>query len=107
MADDKTLIFRARAGDEQAFADLVGRYHAFVYGVVIGIMKNSHDAEEVVQDVFVNAYCGLPKLEDTTKLKGWLAEIARNCARDWLRKQRVNTVPIDEVSEHSFRLQTP
>ena len=105
MADDKSLIFRARAGDEQAFADLVGRYHAFVYGVVIGIIKNVNDAEEVVQDVFFNTYRGLPQLEDTTKFKGWLAEIARNCARDRMRKRRVDTVPIDEVSEHT--LQTP
>ena len=105
MADDTTLISRARNGDEQAFTDLVGRYHAFVYAIVIGIMKNSHDAEEVAQDVFVNAYRGLPQLKDTAKFKGWLAEIARNCARDWLRKQRVNNIPIDEVDEHT--LQTP
>ena len=103
MADDKTLIFRARAGDEQAFADLVGRYHAFVYGVVIGIIKNVNDAEEVVQDVFLNTYRGLSQLEDATKFKGWLAEIARNCARDRMRKQRVNTVPIDEVSDHTLQ----
>ena len=105
MADDKSLIFRVRAGDERAFADLVGRYHAFVYGVVIGIIKNVNDAEEVVQDVFFNTYRGLPQLEDTTKFKGWLAEIARNCARDRMRIRRVDTVPIDEVSEH--KLQTP
>ncbi len=100
---DKTLIFRVRAGDEQAFTDLVGRYHAFVYAIVTGIMKNSHDAEEVAQDVFVNAYRGLPQLKDTTKFKGWLAEIARNSTRDWLRKQRVNTVPLDEVDEHMLQ----
>ena len=88
---------------EQAFADLVGRYHAFVYAVVIGTIKNVHDAEEVVQDVFVNVYRGLSQLEDATKFKGWLAEIARNCARDRMRKQRVDTVPIDEVSEHTLQ----
>ena len=58
MADDTTLISRAQNGDEQAFSDLVKKYHAFVYAIVIGIMKDSHDAEEVVQDVFVNAYRG-------------------------------------------------
>ena len=62
-------------------------------------MDNSHDAEEVVQDAFLNAYQGLRQLEDTTKFKSWLAEITRNCARQWLRKQRGETVPLDEVSE--------
>ena len=105
MADNTTHISRAQNGDEQAFSDLVKTYHAFVYAIVIGIMKDSHDAEEVVQDVFVNAYRGLPQLEDAAKFKSWLAEIARNCARDRMRGHRVDTVAINEVSEHT--LQTP
>jgi RNA polymerase sigma-70 factor (ECF subfamily) len=100
MAKEDTLIYRAQTGDEGAFADLMRAYHAFVYVIVIGIVDNSHDAEEVVQDAFLNAYQGLKQLEDATKFKGWLAEITRNCARQWLRKQRGETVPIDEVSEH-------
>ena len=39
------------------------------------------------------------QLEDTTKFKSWLAEITRNRARNWLRKQQGETVSIDEVSE--------
>ena len=99
MAKENTLIYRAQTGDEGAFADLMRMYHAFVYAIVIGIVDNSHDAEEVVQDAFLNAYQGLRQLEDATKFKSWLAEITRNCARQWLRKQRGDTVPIDEVSE--------
>ena len=99
MAKDNTLIFRAQTGDELAFADLVREHHAFVYAIVIRMVNNSHDAEEVVQDTFLNAYRGLTQLEDTTKFKSWLAEIAQNCARNHLRKQRSDTVSIDEVSE--------
>ena len=99
MAKENTLIYRAQTGDEGAFADLMRAYHAFVYAIVIGIVDNSHDAEEMVQDAFLNAYQGLRQLEDVTKFKSWLAEITRNCARQWLRKQRGDTVPIDEVSE--------
>ena len=78
-------------------------YHAFVYAIVIGIVNNSHDAEEVVQDAFLNAYQGLRQLEDGTKFKSWLAEITRNCARQWLRKQRGETVSLDEVSEEMLQ----
>ena len=105
MAKDNTLIARAQSGDEGAFADLMRTYHAFVYAIVIGIVNNPHDAEEIVQDAFVNAHRGLPQLEERAKFKSWLAEISRNCARDWLRKQLNDTVPIDEVSEHTR--QTP
>ena len=99
MAKENMLIYRAQTGDERAFADLMRAYHAFVYTIAIGIVDNPHDAEEVVQDAFLNAYQGLRRLEDETKFKGWLAEITRNRARNWLRKQQGETVSIDEVSE--------
>ena len=97
MAKDNVLISHAQAGDERAFTELVKDYHAFVYAIVGGVLDNLDDVEEVVQDTFVNAYRGLPQLKDTATFKGWLTEIARNCARDRLRKQKPETVPIDEV----------
>ena len=100
MANENTLIHRAQDGDEGAFAALMRSYHAFVCTIVIGIVSNPHDAEEVVQDTFLSAYRGLAQLEDSAKFKSWLAEIARNRARNWLRKQRGDTVSIDEVGEH-------
>ena len=100
MAKENMLIYRAQTGDEGAFAELMRSYHAFVCAIVIGIVDNSHDAEEVVQDTFLSAYRGLTQLEDRKKFKSWLAEIARNRARNWLRKQRGDTLSLDEVSEH-------
>ena len=103
MAEDNALVSRAQTGDEQAFTDLVRDYHAFVYAIVSTILDNRQDVEEAVQDAFVNAYRGLSQLEDTAKFKGWLAEIARNGARDRLRKQSPETVPIDEVKPHELQ----
>ena len=103
MAKENTLIYRAQTGDEEAFTDLMRAYHAFVYTIVIGVIDNPHDAEEVVQDTFLNAYQGLKQLEDTTKFKSWLAEITRNCARQWFRKQRGETVSLDDVSEEMLQ----
>ena len=103
MAKENTLIYRAQTGDEGAFADLMRAYHAFVCTIVAGIVDNPHDAEEVVQDVFLNAYQGLRQLEDATKFKSWLAEITRNRARNWLRKQQGETVSLDDVSEEMLQ----
>ena len=69
MAQDNTVIHRAQTGDEGAFADLMWEYYPFVYAIVFRIVKNSHDAEEVVQDTFLNVYRGLTQLEDATKFK--------------------------------------
>ena len=105
MAKDNTLIHRAKTGDEEAFAALMREHYSLVYAIVIRIVKNSHDAEEVVQDTFLNAYRGLTQLEDATKFRSWLGEIAQNCGRNWLRKQRDDTVSIDEVSENLLQTQ--
>ena len=99
MTNDNELIARAQAGDEHAYAKLIQAYYPFVYGIVIRIVNNPLDAEEVVQDTFVNVYRGLPQYQEIEKFKNWLAEIARNCARNRLRKQQIDTVPIDEVNE--------
>ena len=105
MANNNALIYRAQAGDEGAFADLMREYYRFVYTIVIRIVDNPHDVEEVVQDTFLNAYRGLTQLEDAAKFKSWLAEIARNCARQWVRKQKGETVSLDEVSEGVLQTQ--
>ena len=107
MAKENTIIYRAQSGDEEAFVDLMRAYHAFVYTIVIGVVDNSHDAEDVVQDAFLNAYQGLTQLEDSAKFKSWLAEITRNCARQWLRKQRGETVSLDDVSEDMLQTEDP
>ena len=105
MASDDTLIDRAQSGDEGAFVELIRVYYPFVYAIVIGIVNNPHDAEEVVQDTFLNAYRGLAEYQEMAKFKNWLGKIARNRARSWLRKQRIDTVPIDEVNEHLLEQQ--
>ena len=105
MANHSTLIHRAQSGDEGAFVDLIRVYYPFVYAIVIGIVNNPHDAEEVVQDTFLNAYRGLGQYQEMAKFKNWLGEIARNRARSWLRKQRIDTVPIDEVGEYTLGTQ--
>ena len=103
MGENVTLISRAQSGDEQAFAELMRGYYAFVYRIVIEIVNNPHDAEEVVQDTFLNVYSGLARYEERMKFRGWLAKIARNCARNWQRTQRMNTVSINDVSEGTLQ----
>ena len=105
MANDNMLIYRAQTGDEGAFTDLMREYYPFVYTIVIRIVDNPHDVEEVVQDTFLSAYRGLTQLENAAKFKSWLAEIARNCARQWIRKRRINTVSLDEVGEGALQTQ--
>ena len=106
MAEDNALISRAQSGDEQAFAELMRAYYAFVYRIVIKIVNNPHDAEEVVQDTFLNVHRGLAQYEEQTKFGSWLAklrEIAQNRALNWQRGQRPDTLSINDVGEGSLQ----
>ena len=62
MAKEDKLVYRAQAGNEGAFTDLMREYYRFVYTIVIRIVDNPHDVEEVVQDTFFNAYRGLMRI---------------------------------------------
>ena len=59
QAEDKDLVRRARDGDEVAFAELVERHQGRVYNHALRMMGTSEDAEEVLQDTFVQAYRNL------------------------------------------------
>ena len=82
MAKDNTLIHRAQTGDEEAFAALMCEHYPFVYTIVIRIVKNSHDAEEVVQDAFFNAYRGLTQLEGCIEIQKL---VGGDCTKLWAK----------------------
>lgn len=82
-ADD--VIARARAGDPDAFRELVERHSRAVYRVAYRITGRAEDAEDVVQETFLRAYRQLDRFESRSQVGTWLHRIAANCAVDLLR----------------------
>ncbi|MEZ5064576.1 MAG: sigma-70 family RNA polymerase sigma factor [bacterium] len=85
-AEDADLVRRARDGDEAAFSDLVERHQGRVYNHALRMMGNVQDAEEVLQDTFVQAYRNLAKFEERSRFSTWIYRIATNEALMRLRK---------------------
>jgi RNA polymerase sigma-70 factor (ECF subfamily) len=56
---DQLTIDKVMQGDNQAFAALIERYQHMVFTLALKIVKNREDAEEVAQDVFINAFRAL------------------------------------------------
>lgn len=67
---------------------LYERYAGYVYSILLARLP-SHDAPDLVQDVFLQAYERLPGLREAGAFAGWLATIARNRATDYLRQRHV------------------
>jgi RNA polymerase sigma-70 factor (ECF subfamily) len=88
MADrrsDGELVRRCRAGDDEAWGELVERYSRYVYGIAVqGYRLSLADAEDVFQDVFLRAYEKLPSLRNEEALRPWIAQLTRRRCLDCL-----------------------
>jgi RNA polymerase sigma-70 factor, ECF subfamily len=85
-AEEAALARRARDGDRGAFARLYERYAAAVHGVLVS-MVSVQEAHDLVQEVFVSALQAIGRLEEPERVGPWLSAIARNRARDALRRR--------------------
>lgn len=95
--DESALVARAKAGDTEAFSELVRQYDRRVFRMAKQITQNDEDAEDVLQETFLKAYSHLDDFQGNSKFYTWLVRIAVNEALMKLRKRRSDrTVPLDE-----------
>lgn len=96
------MVLAARQGDRRAFGRLYELFGRMVHGVLLA--RVPHDAaEDLVQDVFIQAMRHLDGLRDPAAFGGWLAMIARNKATDFHRHSRATT----ELKEDSAKQSPP
>lgn len=92
--DDRRLITECLNGRSEAFGDLVRRYQDRLFNSVIRVVDNPDDAQDVVQDAFVNAYQSLASFKGDAEFFTWLYRIAFNTAVS-LRRRRRATVSLE------------
>ena len=69
---DENLIIRMAGGDGSAFRELYEQTASAVYGFALSILKNTHDAEDVMHDAFVKAYTAAVTYKPMGKPVAWL-----------------------------------
>jgi len=84
-ADEKALVVRARAGDRNAFDEIVLAYQARLRGYVARFVPSGQDAYDVVQEVFIAAYRDFSSLDPERPLGPWLWSICRHRLAGFLR----------------------
>jgi RNA polymerase sigma-70 factor (ECF subfamily) len=87
--DDHRLIVDCLQGQTAAFGELVRRYQDRLYSTVYRLVANAEDAQDVVQEAFLNAYQSLNSFKGDAQFFTWLYRIAVNTAISLKRKQRV------------------
>ena len=86
--DDIVLIQLTLAGDEAAFASLMGKYQEQVHAYAYRKTGDFHIAEDITQETFLEAYQNLAKLRDSAKFSTWLFAIANYLCIAWFRKNQ-------------------
>jgi RNA polymerase sigma-70 factor (ECF subfamily) len=85
---DLELVRRIKAGDEEALARMIERYHARVYSLSYGVLRNAEDAEEATQDTFLTLYRKIGTFDESKKFFSWFYRVALNQAYSRARRRR-------------------
>jgi len=97
--DDTGLLTRIQAGDQEAMSVLFDRYGTMVYSVALRVLKDTGEAEDVMQDIFVQVWKNPGAfVSGKGSLAGWLVVVARNRSIDMIRRRR----PTDPVELFSL-----
>jgi len=100
IIDDWPLVEKSKRGDKAAFESLVRMYSKYVYTNAFFMLRDSHEAEDVSQEVFVKVYLSIKNFRGLSSFKTWLRKLTINTCID---KLRIKSKTLDrKVSIESF-----
>src|SRR5947209_5049644 len=88
MKTDSELVALTRAGNKEAFGQLIERHQARAMRVALGMVPNQSLAEELVQEAMLQAYLSLDRLREEASFASWMHGIVLNVCRNHLRDRK-------------------
>src|SRR5260370_28277862 len=107
VVSDETRVAAAKNGHRGAFDDLYKCHAEKMLSIAYRITRNREDAEDAVQECFLNAFLHLKDFDGRSRFSTWLTRIATNAALMKLRKNRSSReVPVkDPAEDPDFRIE--
>ena len=96
---DAELAARAAGGDQRAFETIMRRNNRLMFRTARSILKNDAEAEDAVQEAYLQAYRALGGFRADAKLSTWLVRIVANEALGRLRRRGADVIPLDTVTD--------
>jgi RNA polymerase sigma-70 factor (ECF subfamily) len=106
-ATDEEIVARVRAGERALFEHVMRRYNQRVYRAARAILRDDHEAEDVMQEAYVRAYEHLGEFEGRARFSTWLLRIAVHEALARLRRAKRFEPLTGESEEPSMSTQRP
>lgn len=105
--EDLVLVDRVVAGDEFAFQTLFHRYHDKVFAIARGVLLDTEEAADAVQEIFTLVYRNLRKFDKRSRFSTWLFRVAVNRSIQQARKRRYTKkdVPLEQAEEAAFEVE--
>jgi RNA polymerase sigma factor (sigma-70 family) len=97
---DFILIREAKAGNTQAYDELINKYKIAVFNLVFRMVRNQHDAEDLTQEAFIKVYNSLNSFNEEYAFSTWLFKIATNNCIDYFRKRKLQTLSLDKPIQY-------
>jgi RNA polymerase sigma-70 factor, ECF subfamily len=105
---DEMLAARAKSGEMDAFVELSQRHASRVFQTTYRVTRNRQDAEDALQEAFLNAFTHMKNFEGRSSFSTWLTRIAINSALMTLRKKRnSHEIPLDDGPVGNFVIREP
>lgn len=98
---ESQLIRRATAGEVAAFEQLAERHRSALRSLALRMLRNSDDANDVVQDTLVKAFRAIKEFDPTRPIRPWLCRICTNCCVDAVRQRKRDG---DSLDAHEYIL---
>jgi RNA polymerase sigma-70 factor, ECF subfamily len=95
--EERSLVARAQAGDQEGFAGLVRLHQQRAYLVARTLVLTHEDAEDAVQEGFLRVYKALDRFDSAQSFGAWLNRIVANAALDLSRRRKVRAA--EELSD--------
>jgi RNA polymerase sigma-70 factor (ECF subfamily) len=96
ISSEPELVDRLRAGDEQAFAELVERHHPALIRLARAFVANAEAAEDVAQETWIALLAGIEAFEGRSSIRTWLYQVCANRARSYGTREH-RTVPVESI----------
>ena len=95
--DDQRIVQEILAGNTEKFSELVHRFEKNIYSLSMRYSRNSEDAMDLTQEIFIKVYKNLNTFQEKGRLSTWIYRIATNACLDFVRKkQKYRVVSLTE-----------